>query len=96
MSAVAKKIGVGDIAKKLIADPVNRIELDAFVNERLRVAISALSLSNFLPTSPLTSEEFSKRTTSYVTAISDLQVIAILLARWLVGSLGRCRAAPAA
>jgi hypothetical protein len=73
---------IADQAKQLIADHLQRIELDTFVNECLRRAIGALSLERFPAVGNPTNDEFAERIASYEAAIRDIQTIVVLLARW--------------
>jgi hypothetical protein len=73
---------VADEAKRLLAGPRQRIELDAFITLHLRKAMNALSLERFPPSAPLTKEEFARRNADYEAAVADLQAIMVLLARW--------------
>ncbi|NPV20372.1 hypothetical protein [Bradyrhizobium aeschynomenes] len=84
-SAQAKPVppSVADRAKKLLADPAKRIDLDALVNEVLGAALDALSQEKFPPTGDNPDKEnFSKRIAAYEAAIADLLPLVILLARW--------------
>jgi hypothetical protein len=82
MKTAPGKPSVTDRAKQLIADPLQRIVLDSFINEHLRSTIDALSLERFPTTGALTNDEFAKRSASYEAAIRDMQAILVLLARW--------------
>jgi hypothetical protein len=82
MKAATERQSIADQAKQLIADPLQRIEFDAFVNESLRRAIGALSLERFPAVGNPTNDEFAKRIASYEAAIRDIQTIMVLLARW--------------
>jgi hypothetical protein len=76
------KDSVAERTKVLLVDPLKLIELDDYINSHLRKAIAALSLEQFPPHGNRTNEEFIKRVTAYEVAISSLQTIVILLARW--------------
>lgn len=73
---------VSERIKELLADPRQRIALDAFVNQQLRAAMAALSPDHFPVTGGANQEDFVKRVAAYDTATSDLTAIVILLARW--------------
>ena len=73
---------VSDIAKAMLADPLKRIELDAFINGPVRTSMAVLSLEHFPPreTSPRKNLPSGSRLNEAAT--SDLTTIVILLARW--------------
>src|SRR3989442_5300624 len=77
-----EKKTLADQAKELLADPRQRIALDAFVNEHLRAALEALSAEHFPVTGGGTNQDFVKRVAAYEDAVCDLTEIVILLARW--------------
>src|SRR5260370_10905997 len=76
------KDSVAERTKALLVDPLKLIVLDDYINGHLRKATSALSLEQFPPHGIVTNEEFIKRVTAYEVAVSALQAIVILLARW--------------
>jgi hypothetical protein len=76
------KASVGEHTKALLVDPLKLIELDDYINGHLRKAMADLSLEKFSPNGVPSNEEFTKRITTYETAIANLQTIVILLARW--------------
>lgn len=82
MNTATERRSIPDQAKQFIASPVQRIELDAFVNVCLRHTIEALSLERFPAAGNPTNDEFAKRIASYEAAIRDIQTIVVLLARW--------------
>lgn len=82
MAAPKKDITVAQRAKDLLADATRRIELDALVNEQLRIALDALAPDKFPITGPAPQGEFVKRVGAYEAGMNDVLTIAILLVRW--------------
>lgn len=72
-------LGVAERMKDLVDDPALRIKLMDFVNGHLRVVATRLTPEEFSMTSP---EDVSARIKRYEDAVSDLQVIVVLLAHW--------------
>jgi hypothetical protein len=82
MGKLDSALSAADGAKRLLAGPLQRIDLDVFVNQHLQKAMEALGLEQFPPTGLITNEEFARRVTAYEAAVQDLQAVVILLARW--------------
>jgi hypothetical protein len=81
-NADKEKTSVDEHTKALLVDPLKLIELDDYINGYLRKAMTDLSLEKFSPNGNANGEEFIKRIAAYEAAVSNLQTIAILLARW--------------
>jgi hypothetical protein len=75
-----------DAIKRLLPNPVSRIELDDFVSARLRETAVALSLENFPNSTPLKVQEFSNRIRKYEETIQEIQSIVTMLAYWCEGN----------
>jgi hypothetical protein len=82
MAETEKKKSVADRAKELLADPRERIVLDAFINAHLRAVLEGLSPEQFPVTGGGNNQDFIRRVARYEDAVRDVMVIAILLARW--------------
>src|SRR6185312_15560211 len=82
MTGSASPKRVADQAKELLADPRHRIALDDFVNQHLRVALTALGTDQFPLTGSVPQQEFVDRVAAYGKAVDDLLRLVVLLVRW--------------
>jgi hypothetical protein len=85
----APKKSVADEAKDLLADQRNRISLDDFVNEHLRIALVALSADHFPLNVGGTNRDLVDRVGRYEAAVNDLLWLVILIGRWGDAEEGR-------
>lgn len=77
------KVNIIEEIKELLSDPRNRIKLDDFVTEHLKLYIEATSLEHFPVQEPDAQQEnFLKRMQKYEEVVKDLQQIVVLLAKW--------------
>jgi uncharacterized caspase-like protein len=81
-SSVPREETVAVTLKGLIATSSEKIRLDDYISGLIRHAAEGLSPDKFSTGDPLTNEEFASRLQRYETAIADLEIAAILLARW--------------
>jgi len=68
--------------KRLMGNPSEGIALYDYVNELIRRAVEMLNVDRFPPQTPISNEEFASRLQRYEEAIKEVEVAAILLARW--------------
>lgn len=68
--------------KDYLSDPRYRIRLDDLASENVRLALSQLGEERFSVLEQVTAEDFAERIRNYEDAISRLNVLTILLARW--------------
>jgi hypothetical protein len=90
-SEPSKAQTLGDTIKALIPDPAARIRLDTIVDQKLRAALTELGTKNFPPTPSQgdANEQFARRVQQYDELVSDLEVVAVLLAHWGDAGQGR-------
>ena len=73
---------IAEVTKRLIATPNEKIRLNDFINGLIRRAAERLDKEKFPPHGPISGEDFATRVQQYEDAISDLLVVAILLAHY--------------
>lgn len=70
-------------AKRLLADPIKRIELDDFVSEHVRQFLVLTTLQAFpVQGAAPTKDDIATRVARYETLAADLQNILVLMAKW--------------
>jgi hypothetical protein len=73
---------VAESIKSLLSDSKYQIQLDDFITGHVKSVLDGLNLRRFPVQGPFNADEFNKRLKLYESAVSDLETIAILGARW--------------
>lgn len=73
---------VENVLKRLLPDPAARIRLDDCITELIKTTVGELSPEEFPAHDAVTPSEFTARIQRYESAVSDLELSSIVLARW--------------